>query len=96
MLADRTKPLPAPEGMKWVVYKSLISGWPYELGLVAERVEVDDRGFFWAGEKRGWVRQSAYIRDERDIRRASKKVLKEYAAVDAKKSALAYLRELVR
>lgn len=95
---DRTLPLPAPEGMKWVVHLSRFTDSRYELGLFPEDAEVDQYGYY---ERLALGRRHTTIRDssqfhacfDRDmqIRRASQEILRQVKAqrdADAELTAL--------
>lgn len=106
---DKTKPLPAPEGMKWVVSKTLLGyeGDPreyYSLGLFPEGVEVDEWGSYRRrfGRSRnfpngGWVPgyaiTSAIFCEERQILRTSRRVLADYHRKHSDESLFTRLRK---
>lgn len=95
---DQTQPMPAPEGMKWVVYKSMLgyedsTAQLYEIGLVPQGAlfALSDRGYVKPGQAYPLV--SADFAHPHAIRRASKRVLRRYHAQQAEDSTFAALRK---
>jgi hypothetical protein len=103
-VSDRKQPVPPPAGMKWVAYRSPISGAPYAIGLFPEDADVDNYGRYRAPLGGGGKSMSGaqivrrgeaeeFFSTERQIRRASKAVLAAIAARDAERSMFDRIRK---
>lgn len=84
---DRTKPVPAPKGYKWVISQSGLNEMnPWrdvdlpvlELGLWPTEAKVTDRGMRFDGGHNEFAHARGHFTKARQIRRTSERTLRDW------------------
>ena len=94
---DKTVPVPPPPGKKWAVSRSIMGG--FQIGLYPLDVEVDEDGR--VTRKRKGQRKPervmdlephAYFDREKEVRSASKRLLRRISVTDREQASLMSMR----
>jgi len=94
---DKTKPVPAPPGLKWTIHRSVYTGAIYDLLLWPETARVDQHGMGWSEPLKKSIPNfrkgctfprfplaHEFIEHERQFYRRSKRALKQGLRVQAR------------